>query len=260
MKKNTHRFLCFCLAIITAFTLIAQNTNNAIDYAPDFSDQSEDNNYNYLADEAVDLFSNEEFLKGVKERIDNPSDDLRIVKYLMEDGTAEMRIFNEPIKYVAEDGTVHTKSTEIVKIPDNTKYGYSNLHNDVRIQFGSLISNGISLEFNGHSLYVFPATESLASAELTHDNKTVKYNGVFSDNINVEYMADYSGLKENIVIGQYAGINSFHYSFFPATSNYNVDNHSNNYPFPQKESFIDPLLFYSNYSFVDDGIPLALIQ
>ena len=224
MKKNTHRFLCFCLAIITALILIARNTNNAIDYDPDFPDQSEiiENNYNYLADEAVDLFSNEEFLKGVKERIDNPSDDLRIVKYLMEDGTAEMRIFNEPIKYVAEDGTVHTKSTEIVKIPDNTKYGYSNLHNDVRIQFGSLISNGISLEFNGHSLYIFPATESLASAELTHDNKTVKYNGVFSDNINVEYMADYSGLKENIVIEQYAGINSF--SFIIETEDTIIDN------------------------------------
>ena len=133
-----------------------------------------------------------------------------------------MRIFNEPIKYVAEDGTVHTKSTEIVKIPDNTKYCYSNLHNDVRIQFGSLISNGISLEFNGHSLYVFPATESLASAELTHDNKTVKYNGVFSDNINVEYMADYSGLKENIVIEQYAGINSF--SFIIETEDTVIDN------------------------------------
>ena len=225
MKKNTHRFLCFCLAIIMAFILIAWNTNNAIDYDPDFPDQSEiiENNYNYLADEAVDLFSNEEFLKGVKERIDNPSDDLRIVKYLMEDGTAEMRIFNEPIKYVAEDGTVHTKSTEIVKIPDNTKYGYSNLHNDVRIQFGSLISNGISLEFNGHSLYVFPATESLASAELTQDNKTVKYNGVFSDNINVEYMADYSGLKENIVIEQYAGINSF--SFIIETEDTIIDNY-----------------------------------
>lgn len=220
--NRAHRFLCFMLAGVLSFTLIIRTIVNALDPDSNSYNQGTEQDYNYLADETVDIFNDEYFLKDVKQRIDTPDDDLRTLKYLMEDGTAEMRIFNEPIKYVAEDGTVHTKSLEIVKTPDNTKYGYSNLHNDVKIKFGSLVSDGVSLDFNGHSLSVYPLTDSRAAAELTRDNKTIKYNSVFSDNINIEYQADYSGLKENIVIDQYTGINDF--SFIIETDYAVIDN------------------------------------
>lgn len=224
MSGKVKRVLCFCIAIISAILPLSRNIKffeNDFDCLAQSGDFIYDD-YNYLEDESVDLFEDEEFLKGVIKRIDTPKDDLRIVKYLMETGTVEMRIYNEPIKYVSEDGTIHTKSMEIFKTADNTKYSYSNKYNDIHMKFGTVISDGISLEFNGHSLSIYPSTESSAAAELNQKCRTVLYNGAFSDNINIEYKAEYSGLKENIVIEQYTGTSSF--SFIIETEDTIIDN------------------------------------
>ena len=70
MEKNKNRFLCFVLAGILAFTLIVRTIGNAMDSGSNSSDQGIEQDYNYLADEAVDIYDDEYFLKDVKQRID----------------------------------------------------------------------------------------------------------------------------------------------------------------------------------------------
>lgn len=164
--------------------------------------------HNYLEDEIIDLFPAEE-LKSVKRRLDTPDDDLRIVRFLLNDGTEEMRIFNDPIKYVSCDGKVHTKSTIIYETPDSDIYRFSNRDNDVLVKFGADYSKGVFTEFKDHEVSIYPVNNSKAVATINEKSDTVRYESVFSESSHVEYRAQYSGIKEDIVLDQYEGITEF---------------------------------------------------
>ncbi len=211
-RKKCHRVICCILSLVLTLVALVKIDNSAFESkdAVEINDRADIHEINYLENESVDLFEEEvPFFEKVKQRIDTPQDDLRIVKYLMNDGTVEMRIFNDPLKYVTDNGEVHTKSMKICELSGDDTYKYSNIDNDIIMKFGSDYSKGVTAEFNGHSISFYPYNASKAEAKFDEKSNTVFYDGVFSSNTRVEYKAQYSGLKEDIVLEKYDGVNSF---------------------------------------------------
>ena len=212
-RKKCHRVICCILSLVLTLVALVKIDSSAFESKGselEINDRADIHEINYLENESVDLFEEEvAFFEKVKQRIDTPQDDLRIVKYLMNDGTVEMRIFNDPLKYVGDNGEVHTKSMKICELSGDDAYKYSNIDNDIIMRFGSDYSKGVTAEYNGHSISFFPYNDSKAEAKFDEKSNTVFYDGVFSSNTRVEYKAQYSGLKEDIVLEKYDGVNSF---------------------------------------------------
>ncbi len=216
MNKTLKTFICALMAVLTILLVPMEYFADRIELNNSLveSEVMDEDEYNYLKDEAIDFLQQDD-LSLIECRLDTPTDDLRTIRFLLNDGTEEMRIFNESIKYVDDNGQVHTKSMELFENTEPGKYRFSNRYNDISMKFGDSYSDGISVGYKNYEIELYPENETNAKAQVSSDNRSVVYNEAFSPYSSVEYIAEYSGLKEKIILEEYEGINSF--SFVIAT-------------------------------------------
>ena len=69
--------------------------------------------------------------------------------------------------------------------------------------------NGTKIQFQNYSILMTPLTTASSQSTYHSDDQTVKYDGVFGTNTAIVYQTELNGLKEDIVLYQNVGKNSF---------------------------------------------------
>jgi len=142
------------------------------------------------------------------ERLYGEETELNSVTFKNADGTATVYLFDEAIKYVDVDGSVKDKSNKLTKVDG----GYTNLKNDVNVLYPDNITNGVTMNYGEYSVKLVHAPQTGGNAMMssslaefvTVENRQTPdkmiYDGVFGSNTYVEYIQNFNGFKENIVV------------------------------------------------------------
>ena len=144
---------------------------------------------------------------------------------LMNDGTISVYSFSEPIKFEDENGEVKFKDTTIVEQTDakaeQEGFAFTNGDNEFSIGFSEDVENGIKVGDTKNELTLTPVQAEDASGvsgeatQVTNkDNVTESvfaYENVFGEGSRIEYSPQLNGLKENIILEQYTGQNTFEF-------------------------------------------------
>ena len=144
--------------------------------------------------------------------------DLYTVKFQNRDGSKTDYIFKQPVKYVAEDGSVRDISTQPVSgsyALRGKTYAYALLEHGVKQYFSAQIGNGILMEIGGRFVEMLPQTTytplTVKTARLQEN--ALLYEDVFGAGIDLRYTPVAKGLKEDVVLASYTGVNSFSFLF-----------------------------------------------
>ena len=130
-------------------------------------------------------------------------EDLNTYIFEREDGTRGLYMFAEDVKFEDAAGTVIEKDISLEK----TAGGYSTKQNDVGLFIPDNLSNGVELSFNEKKL-IISAPENYSIESETSDN-SVKFTNAYGDNAHLVFTPTLSGVKQDIVLDDYVGINSF---------------------------------------------------
>lgn len=156
------------------------------------------------------------------EIINQDVDDEYTITVKNDDGTNTVHIFQTPIKYV--DGeTIKLKKDTLVESSENISlfknYAYESVDNEVKSYYPENISDGIKMEYDDYSVSLTPVltstqnnTRSTQASTVSKIENSVLYTGTFDSNISLEYAPSLNGVKENIIINQYNGINMFEFT------------------------------------------------
>ncbi|MBQ8859613.1 MAG: RICIN domain-containing protein [Clostridia bacterium] len=126
-------------------------------------------------------------------------------------------IYDTPIKYIADDGSIRDKSTALVAgkyaLLGKT-YAYAVLENSIKQYYPATINNGILLQMNGHNVQITPFSNYVSPiiTQATVEGSSILYRNVFGQNINLKYTSVLSGVKEDIILQSYTGVNSFSFT------------------------------------------------
>jgi len=157
---------------------------------------------------------------GIYENQDVGLNELAVEK---SDGSVDLYFFSEPIKYEDENGVIKFKETTIQEQNDTSAaregYDYTNGENDIDINFSADVDTGIKIKADENELTLTPVQSNEvekqegSTKEITNlDDQTEDafvYEGVFGEGTRVEYTPQMNGLKENIVLDEYVGVNTF---------------------------------------------------
>ena len=154
------------------------------------------------------------FIKRLKEK-----ETLNSYAFLNRDGTESVVIFPDNIKFVDKSGQIVEKDTTIVR---TTSGGFTVMANDYGVLFPENIKDGLQFEYLDGSIRMIPDGDS---AEFTVEDNSIEYLNVFGENTILRYTPLLNGVKEDIVLNGYLGINSFEFEL-----------HSDNLCFSKKET------------------------
>ena len=122
--------------------------------------------------------------------------------FLNRDGTRSVYYMGRPVKYVDENGTIHEKDTTLVR----STGGYGMRDNDVALHIPDAAATGITLSHNQRSIKLTPQGGS-GTAQMA-DN-SIDYVNFFGKGTILRYTPMLSGMKEDIILAEYTGQNSF---------------------------------------------------
>lgn len=122
--------------------------------------------------------------------------------FLNRDGSRSVYYMGRDVKYVDEGGRIREKDTTLVR----GNRGYRMRDNDVALLVPDTAATGITLSHNGRGLKLTPQGGN-GSAALA-DN-SVTYANYFGPGISLKYTPMLSGVKEDIILSEYTGVNGF---------------------------------------------------
>lgn len=146
--------------------------------------------------------------RGHVNRLEEQEASLNTVIYQNQNGTKSTYIFAGPVKYFDGDGNIRDKSTQISSVA-NSLYPYAMVDNSVQVYFPSTSKNGTKIQFQNYSILITPQTTNFFQPTYHSNDQTVKYDGVFGTNTAIVYQTKLNGLKEDIILYQNVGKNSF---------------------------------------------------
>lgn len=160
--------------------------------------------------------------KTPTEIINQDVDDEYTITVKNTDGTNTVHIFQTPIKYF-DNNTIKLKKDTIVvsseKISLLKNYAYESVDNEIKSYFPENINDGIKMEYGDYSISLSPmlsdiqsSVKNQQSSAVTKIGNTVSYSGIFDSDISLEYAPSLNGIKENIIIDKYNGINTFSFT------------------------------------------------
>lgn len=156
--------------------------------------------------------------------------DLNTICLINRDGTGTLLLFNEPVKYIAEDGLVHDKSNKLSKsnIPE---YQFYNKENDINTYFPmDVLKTGVKLTDGKRSITTFAlGNQRTAKYAQLIDDKTIYYNNAFGNDTALQYSSTFNGYKEEIVL--YSKNVPLNYEFNIECSNLYLREDLGNYSF-----------------------------
>lgn len=147
-------------------------------------------------------------------RLWEQEDDLNTIIFQNRDGTKTMYWFDQPVKYVDENGEVKDKNNELTELGND----YTNAENDINSFFPKKIhkNKGVVLRYNDIEIEIAPLINgSSGASRQTGHNKdgkatdVVEYPNVFDKNISIRYTPTFEGFKEDIILKENVGINEF---------------------------------------------------
>ena len=145
-------------------------------------------------------------LEGLIGRVKDAERDLHSVVFANADGGLTLYYYNEPIKYVDEDGNIRDKSNKLSTRLDGN---FETVASDIQAIFPKQFSDGITLRKGEWELGLTPAGSFTASGTLSADQTTVTYARDLVTRY--QYNLTSMGFKEDIVVNRYTG--QTHYSF-----------------------------------------------
>ncbi|MBR6922029.1 MAG: hypothetical protein IKH51_07525 [Clostridia bacterium] len=146
-------------------------------------------------------------------RLKNKEDDLSVVKYLNSDGTISDYVMAENVKY-EKDGEIYDKTNRLeFSLLDG---GYTNPDNNVNIKLPLIYdkNSGVELSYEKYRIEILPEKQtslfsSFPSKENDEQGDYIVYNDVFEKDVDVEYHACFSGVKENIILNEKPSTDEF---------------------------------------------------
>ena len=140
---------------------------------------------------------------------------LNTLVYLNRDGTKTKYIMDYPVKYIDENG--NTKFVDLSL--GETTTSFETTANDIVLSVSKDYTKGITLTYKDYlvSLVAVPNNNRTGSGSIstapitiaTKNNNVITYNDVFDTDIDVRYSPLHNGVKEDIVLETYTGINTF---------------------------------------------------
>lgn len=190
-----------------------------------------------LSDAALEEFEIPEFIsmkeirtnKNVNRLYAQEPDEYTAV-FQNKDGTKTMYSFNEPIKYRDKNGVMTDKQTtlseSVCEVNDllSDDYAYVSPENNINTFFpktlsdevGMLVTDGkynIELSPKENEQQSYESSEIIQfTAENGHKKDCVEYEDVFGASSKIRYSASVNGMKEDIILSGYDGINSFSFT------------------------------------------------
>lgn len=116
-----------------------------------------------------------------------------------------------------DSGKAVDKSLEIKSEGGITNKKYTNRDSDIESIFNVKLKDGVTLSSNDVKVKMSPVLDNSVvksnidsvKAELSNDKKTITYK--LNDTISYDYSLTYMGIKEDIVLESYTGINTFEF-------------------------------------------------
>lgn len=157
----------------------------------------------------------------VARAFEKEKDELNSLVFLNEDGTYTKYLYDYPVKFVDESGSIKDISLDIVAEANGS---YKRKQGGTSASFSEKVADGIKLSGDGASISLYPKIPTqvrqpvvtgemgklplkslLYSAENINslDKKTVSY--YYNDSTSLEYSLTYTGFKEDIVVSEYTG-------------------------------------------------------
>ncbi len=121
------------------------------------------------------------------------------------DGSKSVYYMDQDVKFVDDGGTIREKDTTLVR----GEKGYGVRSNDVGLHIPDSAVDGITVSHNSRDVKLIPNGGSGNAA--VHDNSVV-YSDFFGRGIHLKYTPMLSGVKEDVIITKYTGVNSFSFT------------------------------------------------
>ena len=118
-----------------------------------------------------------------------------------------MYFFGEDVKFIDKDGRVLEKDVSLCESSE----GFITKQNNVGLFLGDDLSKGVSVSFENTSLSLFPISNE-KGFRATINNNTVVYPEAFGKSTDLIFTPLLSGVKQDIVLSKYEGINSFSFA------------------------------------------------
>ncbi|MBP3387944.1 MAG: RICIN domain-containing protein [Clostridia bacterium] len=124
--------------------------------------------------------------------------------FLNRDGSKSVYFMDENVKYIANDGSVREKNISLNS--DNGSYTIT--ENDFSLKLPSKIDDGIDLVSSKTSVTLIPINANEKSIAQQEDNSVI-YKNAFEGIADLRYTPMLSGVKEDIILSSYKGVNTF---------------------------------------------------
>ena len=143
-----------------------------------------------------------------------------------EDETRTLYLFGDPVKYIDKtDNSIRFIDNSIVPVTSEnggllspTVTGYKNGGNSYDLLMPNRINMGVRFTSDDISVLMTPAVASTAQGNLKSHSflgiteQVVEYRNVFGNGIHLQYTPVNSGVKENIILDSYSGVNTFNFT------------------------------------------------
>lgn len=232
MKKHLIRIV-LSLALVISMLLTAMPAALADDIVTEMSDmqammagiKSTEEVYGVLDPDTVPEivgYENAKTKSHVKRLYEQEGDDLYKIIFLNADGTQTAYLYDYPVKYVDDNGTIKDITLDITA--NDVSGGFSSADTNAVAAFPQNVSDGISLRGNGTSVSLVPmipltadvqsglSANAVQSTVMQIDDKTVAYQ--YDTNTSIQYSLTYTGFKENIIVDEYTGRTSYDFTLY----------------------------------------------
>lgn len=124
--------------------------------------------------------------------------------FLNPDGSKTVYYMDEPVKFQDADGRVWEKDLSLTAVEG----GYTTALNDVSLTLPADPASGIRLSHGTKQITLIPQGGTLKQAAAATDS-SVTYPDYYGEGMSLRYTPTLSGVKEDIILSDYAGMNSF---------------------------------------------------
>ena len=215
-KRRLSLFLVFVLAFGSVVSVSAEELSQR-----NYSAKEDISYENYRLADLPEVIANSILTTDTTpvEIINQDTDDIYSITVKNSDGTNTLHIFQTPIKYV-DGNSVKLKDTAInsstKRISMFDTYAYESGDNEIKGYFPEHISDGVKVEYDDYSVTLTPMpdinlsnSEVKATSAVARVGNSVAYTDVFGENVSLEYFSTLNGVKENIILAEYSGKNTF---------------------------------------------------
>jgi len=124
--------------------------------------------------------------------------------FLNNDGTATVYYMDKDVKFIDSSGRIVEKNIQLI----NAKNGFSTASNNIDALFPNDPADGIQIAYGGYNIAMIPEGGQLQKTAQKNE-ESVCYPDYFGENASLVYTPLLDGLKEDIVLDCYTGVNTF---------------------------------------------------